>query len=247
MDAEIQEIVEKHKAPCVVGSISASGACPIGCSKKGGFPDVSSQFVWPSHEGKHLSFIVQIEARYFLGTDASGLLSFYWNERNWGGSIKDDGAFRASYTERPVTRVEVAPQSAYKAFGLFSRTYTPTIWKEEALDFRDSFCLPPIGRLDHLNYDWDCDRDDLYDRAMERLSAFVRIGGFPNPIQNDDMEGDCARIRNGGTAESWQLLLEIDSYNDMMWGDAGKLYWFIDQDDLAKRDFSRVWMQMQCH
>jgi uncharacterized protein YwqG len=247
MDTEIQGIVENHKTPCAVGSISDSGACPIGCSKKGGFPDVSNHFVWPSYQGKHLSFIVQIEARYFLGNNAPGILSFYWNERNWGGSIKDDEAFCALYTELPATRLNVAPQSEYRALGLFRRTDTPTIWKEEVLDLRDSFCLPSIGRLDHMNYDWDCDRDDLYYREMEGLSAFLRIGGLPNPVQNDDMEDNCARIRNDGTSESWQLLLEIESDSDMLWGDAGKLYWFIHQDDLAKRDFSRIWMQMQCH
>ena len=247
IDPEIQEVVEKHKTPCVVGSITTSGAWPIGCSKKGGLPDVSDQFVWPTYQGKHLSFIVQIEARYFLGNDVPGLLSFFWNERNWGDSIEDDGAFCVLHIEHPSSRLDVAPHSYYKTLGLFRRTYAPTIWKEQALDFRGSFSLPSLERLDHSNYDWDCDRDDLYNRAIEEQSAFLRIGGFPNPVQNDDMEENCARIRKHGSAESWQLLLEIDSDGDMMWGDAGRLYWFIHKDDFAKRDFTRVWMEVQCH
>ena len=32
----------------------------------------------------------------------------------------------------------------------------------------------------------------------------------------------------------------------MMWGDVGKLYFWIRKQDLARRDFSNVWMIMQC-
>lgn len=247
MDREIQQIVEKHKIPCVVGFTSPSKQCPIGCSKKGGFPDVGDGFAWPSHQKRYLSFLAQIDARHFLGNDALGTLQFFWNEGNCGGSMKDDGAFRVLHATHPMTRLEVAPESEYRSMGIFTRTHSPTVWKEEALDFRESYCLPPMERLNHLGYDWGCDRDDLYFREMESVGGFFRIGGPPNPVQSDDMEKACARIRNIGPQESWRLLLEVDSQSDMMWGDAGKLYWFIHQEDLENHDFSRVWMQMQCH
>ncbi len=247
MNSEIQKIVQKHRTPCLVGSASDSGPCPIGGSKKGGLPDVGSGFEWPIHGEKHLSFLAQIEARHFLEQDAPGTLQFFWSERNWGGSLKDDGAFRVLLAEPPFTRLEVAPEAEYKKFGLFRRIHSPTIWKEEALDFRESFSLPSISRLDPFGYDWDCDRDDLYYRETEALGGFFRIGGFPFPVQSDDMEKDCERNRHIGPRDSWRLLLEIDSQSDMMWGDGGKLYWFIHQNDLDKRDFTRVWMRMQCH
>lgn len=246
MGGEIQYIVEKHRTPCLVGDVSGSANCSLGCSKKGGFPDVGDGFEWPSFKGKHLSFLAQIDARLFLGDDAGGVLQFYWNERNWGGSIRDEGAFRVLHAEPPYRRVDVVPETEYKVLGLFERKHSPTKWKEEALVFRDSFSLPSIDRLEEFGYDWDYDRDDLYLGEIEALGGFFRIGGFPFPVQGDDMEDDCVRIRGKGPSESWRLLLEIDSQSDMMWGDAGKLYWFIHQNDFDNRDFSHVWMQMQC-
>ncbi|MCC5849714.1 MAG: DUF1963 domain-containing protein [Verrucomicrobia bacterium] len=244
MKNEIKNIVEKHKTPCLIGSVSPSMDCPIGHSKKGGFPDEGDDFSWPVFREKHLSFIAQIEVRHIIGEEVPGIILFFWNERNWGGSRKDEGAFRVIVQTSPGQRLSDAPRTEYKSLGFIKKVHTPTIWREEKLDFCESFCLPPIERL---NYNWDYDRDDLYFQEMEKLNGFFRIGGPPNPVQNDCMEEDCARIQNVGPKESWKLLLEIDSQSDMMWGDAGKLYWFIHQDDLLKRDFSKVWMQMQCH
>jgi len=247
MESEIQYIVEKHKTPCLVGFTSDSKICSHGSSKKGGFPDVGEDFEWPSFRGMHLSFIAQIEARHFLGENALGILQFFWNQRNWGYSVKDDGAFCVLHAEPPFTRLDAAPETEHKRFGLFTRKHSPTVWKEEALDFRDSFSLPPINRLDPFGYDWDCDRYDLYCREAESLSGFFRIGGPPFTIQTDDLEARCQRIRNIGPSDEWRLLLEVGSESDMMWGDMGRLYWFIRQNDLDKRDFTRVWMITHCH
>ena len=52
-----------------------------------------------------------------------------------------------------------------------------------------------------------------------------------------------------GTAD-WRLLLQIASRNDdsgMMWGDGGNLYVWIRRLDLAARDFSKVWVVLQCY
>ncbi|MBN9697074.1 MAG: DUF1963 domain-containing protein, partial [Zoogloea sp.] len=48
--------------------------------------------------------------------------------------------------------------------------------------------------------------------------------------------------------QEWRLLLQLDSdpRTDMMWADGGKLYFWIREADLEKRDFSKVWMTMQC-
>lgn len=51
-------------------------------------------------------------------------------------------------------------------------------------------------------------------------------------------------------AEDWQLLLQIDSDEEnlgAMWGDCGRVYFWIRQQDLQKRDFSNVWLVLQCY
>jgi uncharacterized protein YwqG len=54
------------------------------------------------------------------------------------------------------------------------------------------------------------------------------------------------QLRTG--AASWRLLLQLDTDDDLgwMWGDVGRLYFTIRQEDLAAYDFSRAWMVLQC-
>lgn len=49
---------------------------------------------------------------------------------------------------------------------------------------------------------------------------------------------------------AWELLLEIDTDEagpGWMWGDGGRLYFWIRRQDLATRDFSKACCVMQCH
>jgi uncharacterized protein YwqG len=49
-------------------------------------------------------------------------------------------------------------------------------------------------------------------------------------------------------AHRWRLLLQVPSVEaaGMMWGDAGCLYYWIRDDDLAARRFERCWLILQC-
>ncbi len=93
-----------------------------------------------------------------------------------------------------------------------------------------------------------------------------QLGGHPLAIQNEEMEEDCQLTSNGiymgnpeayhtpeaerlkAGAADWQLLMQIDSDDDadMMWGDLGRLYFWIRRQDVEARDFSKVWMILQC-
>ena len=91
-----------------------------------------------------------------------------------------------------------------------------------------------------------------------------RFLGQPDPIQGD-MQLECPFASNGvyvGTPEGydsvdglsrpgaadWRLLLQIDSDDtaDMMWGDAGRLYWWIREADLTAGKWNAVWLVLQC-
>jgi uncharacterized protein YwqG len=51
-------------------------------------------------------------------------------------------------------------------------------------------------------------------------------------------------------AADWQLLLQIDSDEKnlgVMWGDVGRVYFWIRRQDLGKRDFGNVWLILQCY
>lgn len=44
----------------------------------------------------------------------------------------------------------------------------------------------------------------------------------------------------------WVLLFQVDSYDDVLWGDVGTLYWLARTDDLAHGDLSNTQFVMQC-
>lgn len=67
----------------------------------------------------------------------------------------------------------------------------------------------------------------------------------------DELKGKAAKraeeLRPG--AADWRLLLQVDSDDscDMMWGDCGRIYFWIRRQDLAARDFSKCWLILQCY
>lgn len=92
--------------------------------------------------------------------------------------------------------------------------------------------------------------------------------GHPWALQGNDMEMACARAFAGQDpftlsladdpqhnewlrrASGWQLLLQLDSdetNSNLLWGDAGLNYWFIQHADLKQQKFDDIWVQMQCH
>lgn len=94
-----------------------------------------------------------------------------------------------------------------------------------------------------------------------------QVGGFPLSIQGDDMEGTCEAVRRRGEGSPvggeeglrddylegarrrWRLLAQFDSDDaaDFMWGDAGILYFFVQEADSRRGDFSKVGFCWQCH
>lgn len=85
--------------------------------------------------------------------------------------------------------------------------------------------------------------DDLY----ESISAHQAFGQ-PFPIQNDVFE-EC-EWHSGQTDKEWILLLQVDSDEDnldIMWGDAGMIYFCIPKNALAQQKFEESWMIYQCH
>ena len=51
-------------------------------------------------------------------------------------------------------------------------------------------------------------------------------------------------------ASDWQLLFQIDSDEEQlgaMWGDVGRVYFWIRRQELKERDFSNVWLSLQCY
>jgi len=108
-----------------------------------------------------------------------------------------------------------------------------------------------------------------FDAYLKIKDPFKRpvhcIGGHADEIQGDirleaqlvsngiycgDGKG-YARGREKGLdagASDWRLLLQVDSEEriGMYWGDCGRIYFLIRQEDLRHRRFEKVWLILQC-
>jgi uncharacterized protein YwqG len=62
-------------------------------------------------------------------------------------------------------------------------------------------------------------------------------------------EDDARRADLQEGITDWRLLLQIDSDDSLgtMWGDAGRIYFWIREQDLKNRDFAKVWLVLQCY
>ena len=92
-----------------------------------------------------------------------------------------------------------------------------------------------------------------------------KLLGHADPVQGG-MELECEYVThriNCGTpdgyriarsqgldknASRWNLLLQVESNEElgMMWGDLGRLYLWITDEDLAARQFENCWLVLQC-
>lgn len=64
----------------------------------------------------------------------------------------------------------------------------------------------------------------------------TRLGGWPSYTQSEP----------GYVKEDTVQLLQLDSEDGMMWGDCGIAHFFINKDDLAKKNFSKVMFTWDC-
>ena len=52
------------------------------------------------------------------------------------------------------------------------------------------------------------------------------------------------------SVREWKLLFQLDTVEngdfELMFGDCGRIYFYIRREDLAQRRFDRVWLIQQC-
>lgn len=248
---------------------------PIGASKLGGLPDFPTEIDWPLWNGIPLAFIAQInlaEAKFY---DVDGVLPpvgmlYFFNdaEQPWGGSLKDRGRWKVIFydeetkPERRIAPISLPNDSHFKACSMqfFNEVTLPPI----VTDYHSSpEFTHKIGALEisdeESNIIWGMRPKTQVEGPLHRLL------GYPDVIQHPDMEMDCQLLSNGLTyregskdahfaevregAKDWRLLFQIDTDDsaNMMWGDVGKIYYWIRRQDLQARNFDNVWLILQCY
>lgn len=240
-----------------------------GESRLGGWPDLPPGIQWPIWQDKPLGFICQIDLGAVQTLDInhllpkSGFLYFFYDAEQsvWGFDPKDRGAWRVYYHDGGVESLKRHnPPKGLTSNGI----YTPC-----ELSFSKRTDLPDSGSYDAEQLRLDKKEGAQYDLLVEALNEDVGVYnhllGHSQNVQND-MQLEAQLVFNGlycgdssgyederrkelepGAAD-WQLLLQIDSDDNagMMWGDVGRIYYWIREQDLQKKNFENVWFSFQC-
>jgi uncharacterized protein YwqG len=237
-------------------------------SRLGGRPWMPEDVAWPAASDRPLSFLAQIRLDE-LPKDAvsselprTGHLLFFYDaiEQPWGFEPEDAQSWKVLFVSGG-RELRDFPD----ALGDEAR------FAECRLTFGSTLTLPSAfsARAPELATDADIDAYWEVHRALEEDELDVpahQIGGWPRLIQSD-MEEQCqlcsSGVRMGSPkdheatyrpgleegAEDWILLFQVDTDEvgpGWMWGDCGTLYYWIKKQDLAVRDFTSVWLILQC-
>jgi uncharacterized protein YwqG len=244
---------------------------PVGASKLGGRPDLPPDLAWPERDGKPLGFLVQFNLAEIAPYDAekvlppSGMLYFFYDFLNqpWGLDPTDRGGwqvvFQAAGDEalrraQPMSNLpsNVKPEAHQLAFS------------SQATIEQDSVVLE---RLDLSEAEFK-----RYAKIRDDAAAFGhQLLGHPLIIHHDLMAIQCDVVASGQSGdffynlmiqpyenwdtdtrtrverahENWRLLLQLSSVpglNAAFWDMDGLMYFWIENDHLAERDFSNVWV-----
>lgn len=210
-----------------------------------------------------LSFIAQVnlsEAASFDQEDLlpkTGLLYFFYSaeQEAWGFDYQDKTKFKVIYWDGDfsrLTRIEFPDNLPDDA------RYKPCY-----VEMKTEISLPFYGHDAYEGFD-GVEGDSFWDEVFVD-GNLNKLLGYSDNIQNE-MELECELVTNGlycgdgsayndpkakmlePNAKNWRLLLQIDSNEEcgMMWGDVGRLYFWIKKDDLQNGNFDQSWFCLQC-
>lgn len=248
---------------------------PPGGSRVGGGPDVPSDFEWPMHDGRALDFLLQLNLADLQGfacapaLPAHGTLAFFYDveEQPWGFDPADRTAHRVYWFEdvslqrRDALDAETAIPPSRLTFRQAWSLPHPYSQEGEVLLKQLADKGGEVDEDDYLALVDAVAGVDIDDGPGGQHHA---IGGYSYNLQGD-MQLEAQLVSHGihcgdlsayedprraaldaGT-QDWMLLIQVDSDDDLMWGDSGVLYCWIRDEDLKASDFSRTWLGLQCY
>lgn len=263
-EQEVEDILLEHRIPAIQ-LIQAKGVKTV--CKLGGLPDVGEGFEWPVWKDEPLEFVAQLDLSALPALDqlkalpVTGMLYFFYDyrQRTRGFDPKEAGCWRVVYSADPGPPFEAQapdglPDDGVRVEKILAPRVIDSFPSLERLDVDPSLLPENVGEIE---------------RALRSLwfrnAPAHQVGGYPHPRQDDRMEFAAQLISNGlpggsskvyqhpradaikpGAAD-WLLLLQVDTEDAtrMIVGDHERLYYWIRKQDLARHDFSKVWMFLQ--
>lgn len=231
----------------------------------GGDPSLPAGIEWPQHDGRNLTFIARISlselqrARRLEWLPEQGALLFFYDmeKQPWGYDPKDKGSWAVLHV--PDLSAPLVGDGARREDSFPQKT----------LGFRGVDTYPSTDReaIEGLDLS-DKEAEAYYALSVEPFGdhPMHQVSGWTCPVQGDGMELECQLASNGidcGSpsafetprakalspgASDWRLLLQLDSDDDLdvMWGDAGMLYFWVREQEAAAGRFDNTWLILQC-
>ncbi len=266
----LKPVIEPLYQPAIrLEKANTKPADTIASSRFGGKPRVgSSSFVWPRCNAAPLSFLGQIDLaeiatviNYDWLPEKGHLLFFYDTvSMPWGFDPKDRDGWQVIYQDSTDYKIDypsdLAPETQLHPF---------------PISMAKKLTLPSINSDDLKPLSWSEDQYDAYDALYESLIEEEhfhshQFGGYPLAIQDDGMALECQLASNGvyvgspedynsaeaqslaAGAQDWKLLFQIDSDEALgvMWGDAGRLYFWVRAAEARANNFKNCWVVLQC-
>ncbi|MBQ9746796.1 MAG: DUF1963 domain-containing protein [Clostridia bacterium] len=269
--SKVFEKVVRNEIKLTAGGAPASPDA----SKIGGRPFLPKDFVWPyfaSEDGeKPLSFLCQVNMAEVKPYDSEnllpekGLLLFFYEAETqpWGYDPEDNSAFRVCYYE------ETAGFAPFEIPTELAADLRPA---ERALVFEKRASYPDFEEVEfHAEVAEGVYYED-YVSSLEELGKDMeedthKLLGYADIMQNE-MLTECESVSRGNScggyeelepeeeadiqkcAKEWILLLQLSTLEgeeyELMWGDCGRLYFYIRKEDLKKKNFENARLVLQC-
>ena len=244
----------------------------FGASKMGGLPDLPDDIPWFCHEitGSPLAFLCQINCEEIKQFDVenrlpdSGMIYFFYDcsmdGMPWGFDPADAAGKKVFYYDGDMSQLKRrnAPEDMDEYGGVFGSA---------RMRFSMKYDLPRPDSIAGEKLGFSGDVREKYWGVIDTVSCGLdnKMLGYANDIQGS-MELECELVSHGlycgdpngymegkkrgldKNTEHWELLLQIDSNESlgMMWGDCGRLYFWITAEDMETKQFGKSWLILQC-
>ena len=262
LNAELATRVQRLAKPALRLRKAADGTRR---SRLGGDPLLPVGTDWPRWAATPLSFLAlidlsEVDAELIgLLLPSSGLLNFFYEARGqqaWGYDPQHADGWRVIFTPSRDAAVAATPPARAVTTPATAVRFEPTLtfpgWAEHVFADLDE---PQIEAVCDVEMDWE--------QANADGGPHHQLGGWPGLIQlpiwrecqlgfhgvpyADQPHDPRVETLEFGNPD-WTLLLQLDSDPALrwMWGDGGRLYFAMRQEDLAARNFHSSWMVLQC-
>ena len=219
----------------------------------GCYPILPKGYAYPKDaNGEYLFPLAQIccsDMPSLAGYPSTGYLQFYIGCEDFGVDFKNPVSqlnFRVLYFEDEEVSVRETDFSFLEA--VMASDESP-VSKPHSLAFslRDDYL--GVGEVREQEYpEILAELEKRYPDLAEELDNEIckefacidhKIGGYAYFTQTDPREGE-------ELYKNWLLLFQMDSDDKIMWGDVGVANFFIAPEDLARRDFTKVFYTWDC-